>query len=82
VTRTEATRPVAAPIGVVVPASRFRTSAGAPAPERRRYSRGKLAGCTGDLLRQPWWLPGFDPERETDALLALEDALRTNEDSS
>jgi hypothetical protein len=31
------------------------------------------------LLLSPWWLPGFDPEREIDTLLALEDALRTHE---
>jgi SAM-dependent methyltransferase len=31
------------------------------------------------LLLSPWWFPAFDPEREIDTLLALEDALRTDD---
>lgn len=45
----------------------------------RKVAFRTLGDVTYMLLLQPWWLPGFDPERELDTLLALEDALRTDD---
>jgi SAM-dependent methyltransferase len=48
-----------------------------------RHSRKVAFQTLGDvaymLLLSPWDFPGFNPEREIDTLLALEDALRTKD---
>lgn len=45
----------------------------------RRHAREVAFGTLGDLaymlLLAPWLLPAFDPERQVDTLLAIEDAL-------
>ena len=40
---------------------------------------GSLGDLVYMLLLAPWWLPDFRPERDVDALAALEDALRTDD---
>jgi SAM-dependent methyltransferase len=45
----------------------------------RKVAFRTLGAVVFMLLLTPWWVPGFDPQREIDALLALEDALRSDE---
>lgn len=44
-----------------------------------RVAYGHLGDIVFMLLVAPWEIPGFDPVRDIDALLALEDACRTPE---
>ncbi len=50
---------------------------------RSRHAHHVAFGTLGDvvykLLTAPWTIPGFDPEKEIDALLALEDACGTSD---
>ena len=45
----------------------------------RKVALGTLGDLAYMLLLQPWWLPHFDPVRDVDTLLAVEDALRTED---
>ena len=58
-------------------------AAGLTIEMRERHERRSAYPDLGDvvymLLVAPWWLPDFDPEKDIDALLALEDGLRTND---
>lgn len=45
----------------------------------RRVAYETLGDLAYMLLLSPWWLPDFDPRRDVDRLLALEDALGTPE---
>ena len=39
----------------------------------------RLSDLVFMLLVAPWEAPGFDPERDVDTLIAIEDALRREE---
>lgn len=45
----------------------------------RKVALGTLGDLVFMLLLQPWWLPRFDPIRDIDTLLAVEDSLRTQD---
>jgi SAM-dependent methyltransferase len=53
------------------------------AVQRARFEHRVSYATLGDvvfmLLIAPWTIPNFDPEREIDALIALEDACRTDD---
>ena len=46
---------------------------------RRKVALGSLGDLAFMLLLQPWWLPRFDPVRDIETLLAIEDALGTED---
>jgi SAM-dependent methyltransferase len=45
----------------------------------RKVAYRTLGDLVQMLLLSPWWFPAFDPEQELGTLLALEDALRTED---